>query len=76
MITLDNMKITRREKEVLICLAEGLTTDETASQLFISHETVKRHRSNLLQKLKARNAFQLGIEAIRHGLLSINAKCA
>ena len=63
------IKLTLREKEVLECLAKGLTTNETAQHLYVSHETVKTHRSNLLAKLDARNAFQLGLKTMQMKLL-------
>lgn len=47
--------LTRREKEVLELIADGLTTQEIAAQLFISATTVDTHRKNLLVKLDAKN---------------------
>jgi DNA-binding NarL/FixJ family response regulator len=52
-------KISDREKEVLECIAIGFTTQEIASKLFISKNTVETHRKNLLYKLKARNTAEL-----------------
>lgn len=65
--------ISPREKEVLRCLAQGMTTAETASALFVSHDTIKTHRSNLLLKLEVKNAFQLGVKVGRFNLISLNA---
>ena len=48
-------KLTRREKEVLELLAEGMTRDKIAAKLFISPETVKMHIKNLYKKLEAKN---------------------
>ena len=62
-------KLSNREYEVLICLAEGLTTFEAAQKLFLSPETVKSHRSKLMLKLDAVNAFQLGMISAKMGLL-------
>ncbi len=56
------IKISGREKEVLKCLAEGMTTHQTARKLYLSYETIKTHRSNLLNKFDAKNAFQLGLK--------------
>lgn len=47
--------ITRREKQVLELIADGLTTQEIADKLFVSVTTVETHRKNLLSKLEARN---------------------
>lgn len=51
--------ITRREKEVLGLIAEGLTNNEIARQLFISNTTVETHRKNILSKLGAKNTASL-----------------
>jgi DNA-binding NarL/FixJ family response regulator len=40
-----------REREVLACLAGGLTNAQVATQLFVSKETVKTHVAHLLRKL-------------------------
>jgi DNA-binding NarL/FixJ family response regulator len=47
--------ITRREKEVLGLIADGLTNGEIAQQLFISIATVDTHRKNLLAKFEVKN---------------------
>lgn len=51
--------VTRREREVLLLMAEGRTTPEIAEQLFISKLTVETHRRNLLQKFKVSNSASL-----------------
>ncbi|HEX5025565.1 MAG TPA: response regulator transcription factor [Agriterribacter sp.] len=51
--------ITRREKEVLSLITEGLTNNEIAQQLFISSTTVETHRKNILAKFKAKNIASL-----------------
>jgi DNA-binding NarL/FixJ family response regulator len=50
--------LTRREREVLQCLARGLTQQEVAVTLGISVATVERHVHNLLPKLNARSTAQ------------------
>lgn len=57
----DSIKIvlTRREKEVLGLIADGLTNNEIAQKLFISVTTVDTHRKNLLAKFEARNIASL-----------------
>jgi DNA-binding NarL/FixJ family response regulator len=51
--------LTRREKEILQLLNEGLTGPQIAKQLFLSPFTVETHRKNLMQKLNANNAQML-----------------
>lgn len=53
-----------REVEVLHCLANGLTTSEISSRLFISENTVKTHVRHILEKLEASNR----TEAVRKGM--------
>lgn len=61
--------ITRREKEVLVLIAEGLTNKEIADKLFVSQSTVDSHRKNLLAKFEALNTAALVAHAARVGLL-------
>jgi DNA-binding NarL/FixJ family response regulator len=51
--------LTRREKEVLELIAEGMTNNVIAQKLFISPATVDTHRKNLLAKLEAKNTASL-----------------
>jgi DNA-binding NarL/FixJ family response regulator len=61
--------LTRREKEVLALVADGLTTLEIAQKLFISETTVNSHRRSLLDKLKAKNTAALIRYAIDNKLV-------
>ena len=51
--------LTRREKEVLELIADGMTNNVIAQKLFISPATVDTHRKNLLAKLEAKNTASL-----------------
>lgn len=51
--------LTRREKEVLELIAEGMTNNEIAAKLYIGVTTVDTHRKNLLTKLEAKNTASL-----------------
>jgi len=61
--------LTRREKEVLALIVKEHTTDEIASQLFITSKTVEAHRSNLIQKLEVKNVAGLVRVALEKGLI-------
>ena len=54
-----NLKITRREKDVLNRLAGGFSATKIARQLSVSVHTVISHRKNLLQKTGTKNTAQL-----------------
>lgn len=62
-------KLTRREQEVLRCIAEGKTTVEIGDTLFISPHTVETHRKNLMQKFEVSNAAALIRVATQYQLI-------
>jgi len=64
-------KLSDREKEVLKLIAEGKTGREIASQLFLSPNTVERHRANIMDKLGLHNRAELIKFAIRKGLVAL-----
>ena len=49
------IKLTKREVEILKLISEEFSNHEIAEKLFISHRTVDTHRRNLIQKLHAKN---------------------
>lgn len=51
--------LTRREKEILALLYDGLTGPQIADKLFLSPFTVETHRKNLMQKLNVKTTQQL-----------------
>jgi DNA-binding NarL/FixJ family response regulator len=61
--------ITRREKEILVLIAEGFTNPEIANKLFVSSSTVDSHRKNLLAKLNVKNTASLIKFAMDHQLI-------
>jgi DNA-binding NarL/FixJ family response regulator len=61
--------ITRREKEILQLIAEGLTSSEIGKKLFISTTTVDTHRKHLLEKFKVNNTAILIKNATQLGLI-------
>ena len=61
-------KLTRREREVLQLLAEGLRQDDIAERLFISRKTVGTHVANILRKLDVRTQAQAVAVAFRDEL--------
>jgi DNA-binding NarL/FixJ family response regulator len=62
-------RLSPREREILVAIAEGLNNAELASRFFLSESTVKTHVGRILQKLDARDRVHLVILAYEHGLL-------
>jgi LuxR family maltose regulon positive regulatory protein len=61
--------VTRREREVLCLLAEGLTNRQIAERLVVSEHTVHRHVTNILHKLELPSRTAAAVHAVRSGLL-------
>ena len=64
--------LTRREREVLSLVVQGMTTKRVAQTLGISHKTVDIHRSNVMHKMQADSLAELVGFAYR-GHLDIKA---
>lgn len=60
--------LTFKEIEIVKLIADGLTSKDIASKIFISPRTVDTHRHNILKKLKLQNAAQLSSWAREKGL--------
>jgi DNA-binding NarL/FixJ family response regulator len=65
----DEVKLTRREKEILSLIADEFTTQEIADRLFVSTKTVETHRQNLMLKLGVKNSVGLVKLAMERGLI-------
>lgn len=60
---------TKREKEVLLWMADGLTSREIAEKLFVSENTVINHRRNMQEKSNTKNAAGLVGFALRQSII-------
>jgi PAS domain S-box-containing protein len=61
--------LTERERQVLVLIAAGKSTKETAAQLGISYKTADSHRSRILEKLGVHETASMVRYAIRAGLI-------
>ena len=66
----ESTRLSEREHNVLVLLAEGLSAGEIAPRLHLSESTVKSHVAKIYQKLGAANRAQALVTAMRIGLLS------
>jgi len=62
---------TRREKEILKLMAQGLGNKEIADKLFISERTVVGHKSNMLAKTGCKSSLGLLIYAVKNKIIDI-----
>lgn len=67
----NNSNLSKREKDIIICIVNGLSNKEIAQQLYISTHTVMAHRRNIANKLKIHSTAGLTIFAIVNKLVSI-----
>ena len=58
-----------REKDVLICVAKGMSNKEIAEQLYVSVNTVSTHRRNISSKLDIHTSAGFVIYALAHKLV-------
>lgn len=68
--TSDTPRLSEREQQVLVLLADGLGTAAIAGRLYVSESTAKTHMARIYQKLGASNRAQALVTAMRLGLLS------
>jgi len=64
--------LTKREREVMQLIIEGLNHNEIGQALFISYETYKSHRTNILHKLGLKNEVELTRFALQNQLTNEN----
>jgi len=62
-------RLTSREREVVQLLAEGKSTKEVASSLFVSVKTAETHRANIMRKLKVHSVSELVRYAVRNKIV-------
>jgi two-component system response regulator DesR len=63
-------QLTKREREVLRALSDGLTNEQIGKQLFLSPETVRTHVQKAMRKLEADTRTQAVALALRQSLIA------
>ena len=64
--------LSQREKEIIICIAKGLSNKEISDVLNISINTVTTHRRNISSKLQIHSIVGITIYAIANGLVQMS----
>jgi len=64
-------RLTNREREILILVAEGYTNQQIARMLHVSPKTVDGHRSNLMSKLDLHDRTEVVKYALRKQLIDL-----
>jgi two-component system nitrate/nitrite response regulator NarL len=64
----DKERLTAREREILVCLARGVSNKEIARELDLAESTVKIHVQNILRKLNLSSRVQAAVYAVEAGL--------
>lgn len=67
--TVQRFRLTDRELEILVLMAEGLTVGQIGHRLTISQSTVKFHTTNILDKLGVQTRSEALIFAAKHNLV-------
>ena len=65
--------LTKREREVIVLIGQGLNNATIAERLFISEATVRNHLTSILRKLELSNRFELAVYAFRNDLVESDA---
>ncbi len=64
--------LTPREQEVMVLVAEGLSSIDISEKLFISVKTVENHRSSIMKKLDIHSVIEIVRYAAKLGLIDID----
>lgn len=64
----DITQLTRREREILQLISDGMTNKAIARKLTISESTVKVHVKYLLKKMNLKSRLEAAVWALQHGL--------
>ena len=67
----DEIKLTRREKDVLALLVQGSNNRKIANIMFISEKTVKNHLTSIFRKLSVKDRTQAAVYAIRNHMVEV-----
>ncbi|MFY7990711.1 MAG: LuxR C-terminal-related transcriptional regulator [Fluviicola sp.] len=71
-LSCEPVSLSERENEIITLIAEGLTNQQIAEQLFLSNHTINTHRKNIMAKLGVKNTAGIVMYAVKTNLVSPN----
>lgn len=67
----EDVKLTKREKEIMVCVASGMMNKEIAVDLNIREETVKNHLTKIFYKFNVNDRTQAVVYAVKHHYIEL-----
>lgn len=65
-------RLTKRELDVLACIAKGFSNKDIADALFVSEKTVKNHLTNIFRKLNVNDRTQALIYVLKNNIMDLD----
>lgn len=65
-------RLTKRELDVLACIAKGFSNKDIADALFVSEKTVKNHLTNIFRKLNVNDRTQALIYVLKNNIMGLD----
>ena len=62
----DAVRMTKREREIVVLIAEAMSNKEIAQRLNLSTHTVKSHIHNILEKLALHSRLEIATHSYKH----------
>ena len=69
--TIEVASLTKRELEIVVLIAKGLSNIEISEKIFISKRTVERHKSNIYTKINCKSSIDIMMFAVKNGLIQV-----
>jgi len=66
------VRLTERQREILVLVAQGQTNKEIAQRLWLGENTVKTHQARIKAELGARDCAHAVIIALKHRLIRLS----
>ena len=65
------LKLTKKERIIIECMLSGLSSQEIAEKLGLSHNTINNQKNHMIKKFACNSSTELVAKLFRQGLLKI-----